>query len=162
LVVGLGNPILGDDGVGWRVAEEVSARLRDTATRHPLRVERLSVGGLALMERMVGYSRAILIDSITEGDGSIGSLTCLPLSAFPDHSAGHLVSAHDTSLQNALAMGRQMGLELPSEVWVVGIRAVEVRDFSERLSPAIREAVPGAAEVVLNLISNGSEEAARP
>ena len=27
LVVGLGNPILGDDGVGWRVAEEVKRQL---------------------------------------------------------------------------------------------------------------------------------------
>ena len=27
LIVGLGNPILGDDGIGWKVAEEVCKNL---------------------------------------------------------------------------------------------------------------------------------------
>lgn len=107
------------------------------------------------MERMVGYTRAILIDSLTTGEDSLGSLTCLPLWAFPDHSAGHLASAHDMSLQQALEMGRQMGLELPSEIWVVGVRAVAVHEFSEALSPPIQAAVPAAVEAVLNLISAG-------
>jgi Ni,Fe-hydrogenase maturation factor len=48
LVIGLGNPILGDDGVGWVVAREVEDRLPQMD--HPVEVDCLSLGGLSLME----------------------------------------------------------------------------------------------------------------
>ena len=155
LVIGLGNPILGDDGVGWRVAEEVQARLQVLGNGPNARVERFSAGGLALMERMVGYPRVILIDSITTGEGTAGNLTCLPLSALPDPSAGHTTSAHDTSLQNALELGRALGARLPKEVWVLGIEAKRIGEFSEQLSPPVEAAVPLAADKVLELLANG-------
>ena len=46
LVIGLGNPILGDDGVGWRVVEEIA---RKTADRNDIEVDTVSLGGLSLM-----------------------------------------------------------------------------------------------------------------
>ncbi len=62
LVIGLGNPILGDDGVGWVVAREVETCLG--ASGQNVEVDCLALGGLSLMERMVGYQRVILIDSL--------------------------------------------------------------------------------------------------
>ena len=67
IVVGLGNPVLGDDGVGWRVADEVEGRLhaaRECRTKIPdVEIERLGVGGLRLMECLTGYEAAILVDA---------------------------------------------------------------------------------------------------
>lgn len=159
LVIGLGNPILGDDGVGWRVAEEVQARLQVLGNGANAHVERFSAGGLALMERMLGYPRAIVIDAISTGEGTAGNLSCLPLSALPDYSAGHTTSAHDTSLHNALKVARLMGLAVPAEVWVVGIEVHRVGEFSERLSPRVEAAVLGAADKVMELLQNGAREA---
>ncbi len=160
LIVGLGNPILGDDGVGWRVAEEVQARLeaQHLPAHQEVVVERLSIGGLGLMEHMLGYKRAIVIDAITTGEGTAGKLICLPLGALPDHSAGHTTSAHDTSLQNALIVAKEMGLNVPEEVWVVGIDAAQTYEFSEQLSPPIEAAVPEATDTVLRLLINGAGE----
>jgi hydrogenase maturation protease len=163
LVVGLGNPILGDDGVGWRVAEEVLCRLEspdhNKSDRLDVVVERLSVGGLGLMERMVGFGKAIVIDSITTREGTPGDLSCFPLSALPDHSAGHTTSAHDTSLQNALKVAQEMGFNIPEEVWVVAIEARQTLDFSERLTAPVEATVPRAADAVLELLLNGAREA---
>ena len=53
LVIGLGNPILGDDGVGWVVAEGI-ARL--TEDRPEIEVDTVALGGLSLMERLTGSS----------------------------------------------------------------------------------------------------------
>jgi len=162
LVVGLGNPILGDDGVGWRVAEEVLCRLESPvhkSDRLDVVVERLSVGGLGLMERMVGFGKAIVIDSITTREGTPGDLSCFPLSALPDHSAGHTTSAHDTSLQNALKIAQEMGFNIPEEVWVVAIEARQTLDFSERLTAPVEATVPRAADAVLELLLNGAGEA---
>lgn len=151
IVVGMGNPILGDDGIGWRVADKVRAELPASDTG-PVTIECLSVGGLALMERLVGYSRAILVDAVTIGEGDDGDLQCVPLSALPDLAGGHLNSSHDSSLQAALALGREMGFELPSEIWVVGVRASQVLEFSEQLSGPVAAAVEPATEAVLELL----------
>ena len=60
LILGLGNPILTDDGVGVLVVEEVRSRLpKDT----PIDITEVSVGGLTLMESMSGYDRVILVDA---------------------------------------------------------------------------------------------------
>ena len=73
LVIGLGNPILGDDGVGWKVAEAVSNSLFPRPSLPPkdggnnIEVDCASLGGLSLMERMIGYERVILIDSMETG-----------------------------------------------------------------------------------------------
>lgn len=160
LVVGLGNPILGDDGVGWRVAEEVLFRLEGMDAPLGVVVERLSVGGLGLMERMIGYDQAIIIDAITSGEGTPGDISLIPLRALPDHSAGHTTSAHDTSLQNALKVAQEMGFNVPEEVWIVAIEARRTDEFSELLTTQVEAAIPQAADLVLELLqkSSGVEE----
>jgi len=147
LVVGLGNPNLGDDGVGWRVAEEVKNQLPG----QDVEVDCLSLGGISLMEHLIGYDRAILIDAFALEE-PIGSVLVLKLSDLPNYSAFRTTSEHDTSLQNAIELGRSLGAHLPDDVLVVGIAAKHVYDFSENLSPPIADAVPQAAHIVLNLL----------
>jgi hydrogenase maturation protease len=149
LVVGLGNPILGDDGVGWVVAEEVRNHLPLGSS---VDVDCLSLGGISLMERLVGYERAILIDAFIS-DHEEGSIIVSKLAELPNYSAFHLASAHDMSLQNALEMGRQLGADLPEEIMVVGVSASHVYDFSEELSPPVQDAVPKMTAVVVELLT---------
>jgi hydrogenase maturation protease len=167
LIIGLGNPILGDDGVGWKVAQEVQRTIEmDTCYHMPIRplgtktvlhtsqfdVECASLGGLSLMERMVGYQRAILVDSMETGKYPMGSVMVFPLEALTNPMDGHSASAHDTSLITALKTARTMGLSVPESVEIVAIEAKNVYDFSDELSPAVAKAVPLAAEAVINLL----------
>ena len=150
IIVGLGNPILGDDGVGWKVAEEVKRRLSPDS---PVVVNCLSLGGISLMERLIGYDRAILIDALAV-QGPPGSILTLSLEDLPNYSAYHTASTHDTTLQNALEMGRSIGAKLPSHVMVVGITANQVFEFSEQLTAEIRAAVPQAVNAVISLLND--------
>jgi hydrogenase maturation protease len=158
LVIGLGNPILGDDGVGWVVAEQVRSVLdhRPSSTDHrpSTEVDTASLGGLSLMERLEGWERVILIDSIFTGTKPVGTVSQFTLNDLPDLSAGHSASAHDTSLRNALKVGRGMGMLLPEDenVIVIAIEARSVYDFSQELSPPVAAAVPLALKKVLDLI----------
>ena len=155
LIIGLGNPILGDDGVGWRVAETIHTKLQNHPLKEalqPYEIDYLSVGGLSLMERLVGYDRAILIDAMLTGKSALGSVTRHHLDDLPNRALGHLTSSHDTTLQNALAIGRQMGAHLPECIQIIGIEAENVFDFSEELSPPIAQAVPIAADRVIQLL----------
>jgi hydrogenase maturation protease len=152
LIIGLGNPILGDDGVGWRVVEEVA---KAAAGRHEVETDCVALGGLSLMERLTGYRRVILVDAIYTGAEPVGTVRQFTLADLPDLTAGHTASAHDTSLHNAMKVGRSMGVPLPidEQVHIVAIEAENVYDFSERLSPAVEAAIPAAVEGVLNLLS---------
>ena len=75
LIVGLGNPILGDDGIGWRVAEAVEdALLEKPASGQNVRVASYALGGLSLMEHLIGYDKAIIIDAVQTSTGEPGQL----------------------------------------------------------------------------------------
>ena len=167
LVVGLGNPILGDDAVGWHVADAVEARLRDGrwwAALEPdepviaLDVERLSLGGLRLMERLIGYERAVIVDALETGDEPPGTVRSFRLEELPERGRARLASAHDASLAAALDLGRSLGAALPVSPWVVAVEA-RLRDtFSDELSPEVAAAVARAADQVMALVSRSEEQ----
>lgn len=151
LLIGLGNPILGDDGVGWRVADEI-ARL--TQGSPDVQVECFALGGLSLMEQLTGSKRVILVDSIFTGRKPIGTVSLFPLTELPDLTSGHTTATHDTSLRNALSVGRSMDIPLPKDenVTVVAIEAEAVYDFTEQLTPPVEVAVSVAVKAVLELL----------
>jgi hydrogenase maturation protease len=150
LVIGLGNPILGDDGVGWKIAEEVASRL---GARDNVEVDCLAVGGLSLMERILGYERVILVDSMETGENASGTVTTVSLEGLRNPGLGHSASAHDASLAIALETARLMGASTPSRIDIVAVEARTGLDFSEQLSPRIAVAVPVAAQMVLELLT---------
>jgi hydrogenase maturation protease len=152
LVIGLGNPILGDDGVGWRVAEEVERRLGGDPGLPPATVERLAVGGLALMECLVGYERAIIIDSAL-CHGEPGTVRSGSLEARAGRPVGHLDSAHDASLAAAISAGRALGAQLPNEVILVTVDTVPRDVFDDTLTPSVEAAVDRAADVVMAMLA---------
>lgn len=153
IVIGLGNPILGDDGVGWRVAEKVASQLDPDLQ---VEVECLSLGGISLMEHLIGYDQVILIDALV-ADEEPGSIRVSNLDDLPNFAAFHTASDHDTSLQNALKLGRDLGAHLPQEVIVVGIVIRRVLDFSEELSPPVEKAIMDAVPIVTEFVMQKSQ-----
>lgn len=151
LVVGLGNPILGDDGIGWRVAQ----KLQDTGKLPPgVDVVYLAVGGISLMESLVGYDKALIIDAINTNQVPVGTVSSFLLEDLASPSAGHLSSVHDTSLQNAMQIGHELNLKLPDEIIVISIEAMKIYDFSEELSTEVSAAIPEAMRITLELLSS--------
>lgn len=149
LVIGLGNPLISDDSVGLRVAHELKARLAD---RPHVEVSEDYWGGLRLMERLIGYDRAIVVDAIVTGaePGTIHRLTTESIST--QKSA----SAHDVNLPTALAFGRQAGVHLPADkdVRLVGIEAEDLINFNEACTPAVAAAIPRAVQEVINVLDS--------
>jgi len=150
LIIGLGNPILSDDGVGWRVVEQVEKHITDMSL--PVDVDYLSLGGLSLMEHLIGYKRAIIVDAIFSGKYPIGNVAAFDLDELPNPNDGHTSSAHDTTLMTALRTAEHLGADIPKQVDIVAIEAENVNDFGEELSPAVAAAVPLAVSQVLDLL----------
>jgi hydrogenase maturation protease len=152
LVVGLGNPLLGDDGVGWRAAEQIERQVR--LLEYPVEVDCLATGGLSLMERLIGYQHVILIDAIFSGRVPVGSIQCLTLDDLPDLAAGHLSSAHDTTLPTAFGVGRALGVPLPDDVAIVAVETAPTFDFAETLTPPVAAAVSPVTQLVIERLAD--------
>ena len=149
LIIGLGNPLVSDDSVGLRVVAELQRQL---VGREDVEVTEDYWGGLRLMERMIGYERAIVVDAISTGaaPGTIHRLTTESIAT--QKSA----SAHDVSLPTALAFGRQAGAKLPEDrnVSLLGIEAQDLVNFSEQCTPAVAAAIPRAVREVLQILES--------
>jgi hydrogenase maturation protease len=155
LVVGLGNPILGDDGVGWQIAQELQQIKNIPAD---VTIECLAIGGFSLMEALINYDRAILIDAIVTHQAPIGSINHSKLEDLLNPTSGHMGSVHDTSLHNALLIGQYSGAKLPEDISVVTIESQNVYEFSEILTPAVAAAVPEAVRIILDLLIESKPE----
>jgi hydrogenase maturation protease len=145
IVLGLGNPCLGDDAIGWRILDALEARL-DPALHPGLALERLSLGGLSLMERLAGFDRAIIVDSINLPGGRPGELQRLSLESLP---GTHANAAHDASLADALQLGRKMGVRLPDEIAILAIQIERRLEFSETLTPEVEASIEPAVQTLL-------------
>jgi hydrogenase maturation protease len=161
LVLGLGNPILTDDGVGIQVARAVQSRVMLHPSHHDPAEPRAvcgadfaeaSVGGLRLLAVLAGYRRVIVVDAIQTSNGLPG--TIYQLSPNDVKSSRHAGCTHDLALQGALAWGRQLGMPLPDDdaIVIVAVEAEDVLSFGERCTPAVGAVIPQAAELILGLL----------
>jgi hydrogenase maturation protease len=149
LVIGLGNPLVTDDSVGLRVVAELR---RQTLPYPGVELGEDYWGGLRLMERMIGFDFAIVVDAICSG-AEPGSLHHLR----PDMLATQKsASAHDVNLPTALAFGRRAGAKLPADndVRLIGIEAQDVINFGDQCTPAVAAAIPRAVEEVTRLLES--------
>jgi hydrogenase maturation protease len=151
LIIGLGNPLITDDSVGLRVIEQLKPMLAD---RTDVEVSEDYWGGLRLMERMIGFDRAIVVDAIQTG-ARPGTIHRLTPDGIPTQRSA---SAHDVNLSTAMAFGRQAGASLPANerVVLVGVEAEDTLTFAEHCTPAVAAAVPKAVEVVLKILDEFS------
>lgn len=146
LVLGLGNPILTDDGVGIHV---VRAAASQCSQLDSLVFAEASVGGLRLLDLLIDYDRVILVDAIQTSEGQPGDI--YRVNPGDLQTSLHSSSTHDLSLSGALALGRALGMRLPRDEDIVLI-AVEVDDiltFGQACTPAVRSAISFALETVL-------------
>jgi hydrogenase maturation protease len=151
-IIGLGNSILTDDGVGIYAAREVGRRLAVARLSGDVDIVESEVAGFALMELMAGWNRVILIDSI-QFDG-LDPGTVIRIQPDDLHTSLRIRSVHEINLPTTLELGRRMGLPMPSEITIFGIQAEDPLTFGESLTGAAERGLGEAVELVLREIRN--------
>jgi hydrogenase maturation protease len=148
LVLGIGNPILGDDGVGFHVVEA----LEKDPPPGDVTFASLDASGLALLDQVVDYDEVVIVDAIMSEGGKPGDVYRLGLDNF--RPSKHTISPHDTDLPTALELGKLMKLKIPEKISIVAIEIPPVYEFSQELSPAVSNAVPAAASLVREILTS--------
>ena len=148
LVLGLGNPILTDDGAGLAVA----AKLKEMINREDVTVAQAELGGMNLLELFEGYDRAILIDAIVTPNGFPG--TIYKLSPQSLTRCCNIESTHSLTFADSLEVGRKLGMKLPTEIIIFAIEANDVTTFSEECSSLVKSAIPACVNRIAKLIQD--------
>jgi hydrogenase maturation protease len=143
LVLGMGNPIITDDGVGIQVAHEVANQLNDPRVT----VAETSAAGLSLLDSIVGYDRVIIIDAIQTEKGEAGQIYRMSTADFS--LTKHFSSPHQINLATALELGRMLGLAMPQRITVFAVEAKDITSFSEKCTPEVEQAIPEVVKMVL-------------
>jgi len=149
LVLGLGNPILSDDSVGFRVVQELKARFN----KPDLTLVESSASGLSLLDLITGYDKLIIIDAIKTEGGEAGKI--YRLGAENLGAIRHSASPHDINLATALELGRKLGVALPQQITILAIEVVDVTTFSEKCTPEVDRAIPLAVSMVAEELDSG-------
>ena len=115
LVLGLGNILLHDEGIGVRVVQRLQQ-----IYQFPTDVELMDGGtaGMALYEHIIDRSHLIVIDAVNTGDPP-GTLVTLERNALPAYFRTR-VSPHQMALSDILAALQVVGLPLP-DIVLLGI-----------------------------------------
>jgi hydrogenase maturation protease len=143
LILGLGNPILCDDGVGPAIAR----KLQSTIDTKEATVIEASLGGLNLLDLLVGYERVIIIDAIKTEGGRAGQIHRFSPSSLT--TTRYTASVHDVDLVTALELGKRLKLAMPSRIDIFAIEVADTERFSEECTPAVAAAIPVCVEIIL-------------
>lgn len=150
LVLGIGNSILGDDGVGVHVAREVAARVNN----ENIDVRDVNVDGLNLFDFILGYDKLVVIDAIVTEDGRVGGVYRIKPESVCDPSRS-AISPHHFNLATTIEIGKKLFPDMmPKEVILYAVGAEEATTVTEEMTREVKEAVPRAASLILEEIGS--------
>ncbi|HEY5541536.1 MAG TPA: hydrogenase maturation protease [Coriobacteriia bacterium] len=143
LVMGVGNPLMRDDGIGPRVVELLLA-----GYRFPDNVEIVDAGTMSYMilDLFRGIDRLIIVDAVRETGHPAGSVMKMTPEEIAPNQVPH--SMHDIALVNVLQAAEFMGSAPPAVA--IGVQIDTIEEWVLELSPAVEAAVPIAAAAVLD------------
>ena len=137
----MGNILLGDEGVGVRVVEQLLSRSL------PDEIEVIDGGtaGYELINFFEGKEKVIIVDAV-KTDDTPGSVYKMDLSVVQEDETVQL-SLHQIGLKNVFKMASMM--DLNPEVTLIGIVPKDYQDYNIGLSDEVEKAIPLAIETVL-------------
>ncbi|HXX62711.1 MAG TPA: hydrogenase maturation protease [Bacteroidota bacterium] len=141
-IIGLGNEMLSDDGLGIRVVRALRQRLRG----RDIEFEELSLGGLPLLDHLIGFDRCIIVDAISTLMHPPG--TMLHFTQCGPSAPVAIRSSHQIDLSQILGLAELLGERLPRQVTVYGIEACDVTTFHDECTHAVAEAIPSLVEAI--------------
>jgi len=128
LILGLGNDLLTDDGIGIYIAEKLKSEIRNAD------VVCSADSGFGLMDHMLGYDQVTLIDSIITGKAQIGDIHHYSSGDFTTHIP---FSIHSTDIVSILEYSRKCGFSVPNRIDFLAVEIEDNQTFSEGFSTRI-------------------------
>lgn len=151
LVIGVGNILLKDEGVGVRCVEY----LRSSGLNEGIKLVDGATLGFDLLEEMKGFEKVVIVDAVDMGKEP-GYIAGFDAEQILSLSSGKKFSLHEIGLVDVIQVGKRIGYNF-SNVRIVGIQPSEV-SLGDSLSETVAKKLPALAERVLKEINNQKGE----
>ena len=150
-ILGCGNPLMGDDGIGFRVIE----RLQSMHLILPDNVKLMDAGvcGLDLLNLLEGAERVIIIDAV-KGAGDVGSVHRFGIDDIKGASPNGIISIHETCLADVLCIAEHVQ-KMPQSLTIYGIEVESSEDLSFCLSDRVQESIDTVIALILDELNTG-------
>ena len=119
LILGLGNDILMDDGIGPKLAWH----LEKTFPFPNIKYETCAIGGMELIELIRDYKHVVIIDAIKTLCGVPGSVYYLTPANFKETL--HISHMHDISFLTALKLAKELDIPVTEKIDIIAIEIIE-------------------------------------
>jgi hydrogenase maturation protease len=150
LVLGVGNLLMGDEGVGIHAVRELMERPL------PPHVDIVDGGtaGLELLHLIEGYSRVVIIDAVEAGEEPGAILRFTPEDLTPQEG-DFAISLHQTEVLEVFSLAAYLGRDLPPIV-IYGVQP-QAMDWSTELTPIVQASLPRLLAALQRELSMGRE-----
>ena len=146
VVLGLGNPLMGDEGIGVRVIEILHAQAQNYPNAEFIDA---GTGGLSILHMISGRQKAIIIDCALMGDEPGTVRRFGPDDVTTTKKLAHQ-SLHEADIIKVIEMSRQLG-EGPGEVLFIGIEPESITErfgLSDTLENKLNEYADAVRKVL--------------
>ena len=154
LLLGMGNDIMGDDGVALAAVQELKKH-KDVVRN--VDISDTTDAGLVLLDTMSPYDRVLILDSIVTGKHPPGTIREFSRKDF-DRVLGP--SPHYAGLPEILELAKRMKIAFPEDIRVLAIEIEPSYDFRETLSPVIEQALPAFVEQAEQILQQWTQTSA--
>ena len=148
IILGIGNEILSDDGIGARIVNDLARQLSD----QDLFYEKSATSGLDIIHMIQDYHKLIVIDGIYSANGHPGEVNCYNLENYP--STLHLDTFHDSHFRDVIDLAKKVGISVPGDILIITVEIVDDITFSHKLSPPLEKSYPCTFQEARNIIEN--------
>ena len=131
LILGIGNEILKDDGIGIKLCRDMEQHFSHKAATFLT----TSLGGLEILDIIQDFNTVVFIDAIKTSGGTPGDVYVYTPSDFSETL--HLSNLHDINFLNALELGRTLGMKIPDKMLILAVEIKDDIEFGEMFSPQV-------------------------
>ena len=147
LVLGMGNTLVSDDGVGIHAVR--AFRERVNGARPHVAIEETPVAGPALITLISGYDEVIVVDAVRTRDSEPGAVHVIELDALRD--THHTANPHSLNLYTAVELARRCGLPAPRRIRIIAVEILDDVNVCEQCTPRVQDAIPHVLDILDHL-----------
>lgn len=147
LVLGMGNTLLSDDGIGIIIKRYLEHRLYDAGN---IDFVETSWGGFRIIDILTGYDYAVIIDSIKTATRPEGHIHHLKTNDFLPTL--RLTSYHDINFATALKLAETLNAKIPSDIDIFAVEVENNYTISEHINPQLWKSIRKCSSLVIKAL----------
>ena len=145
IILGMGNKLFGDDGIGIVIAQKLKNYFMGLDS---VVVEESNWGGFRIIDLLTGYKNAVVIDAIqTDKNFAPGYIHKFHYTDLIQST--RMISFHDINFATAVEFAKRLDIPMPQNIIIYAIEVTEINTLTEYISPKVYNSINNCINRIL-------------